>query len=83
MPSDFLLSAIQATHDAIAHEPNPADKQTLSVCLQNMLKIQAAHHQPQAGGQAGGPPQGMGSPPAGPQTPGDPRMAMMAALTGR
>lgn len=87
MPTDFLLNAIQATHDAIAHEADPADKQTLAQCLQNMLKVQAQHAQGQGQG-AQGPPQGGGmmqggAPPAGPQTPADPRAAMMMAALGR
>jgi hypothetical protein len=43
----YTQAAIQALHDAIAHEPDPADKQVLGQCLQNVLRIQAKNMQQQ------------------------------------
>ena len=42
-----LPVAIQALHQAIAEHPDPQSKQTLTVCLQNMLKVQAQDMQAQ------------------------------------
>ncbi len=52
----YTSAAIQALHDAIAHEPDPQDKQVLSQCLQNVLRIQAKNMQQQ---QASGPGQAL------------------------
>jgi hypothetical protein len=43
----YTQAAIQALHDAIAHEPDPADKAVLGQCLQNILRIQAKNMQQQ------------------------------------
>lgn len=51
----YTQAAIQALHDAIAHEPDPEDKAVLAQCLQQILKVQAknAASQQQSGpGQA-------------------------------
>lgn len=37
----YTQAAIQALHDAIAHEPDAADKQALGQALQLVLRIQA------------------------------------------
>jgi len=65
----YTQAAIQALHDAIAHEPDAADKAVLAQCLQQILKVQAKNAQADQGG-GGGAPQGAG---AGPN----------AALAGR
>ena len=52
-----LVVAIQATHQAISEHPDPQAKQTLAVCLQNMLKIQHSDMQQQQQGPQQGPPQ--------------------------
>ena len=41
---DSLRQAIQFLHMAIAEHDDPAAKQTLATCLQNMLKVQANDH---------------------------------------
>lgn len=53
-----LPVAIQALHAAIAEHPDPASKQTLTQCLQNMLRVQAQDMQAGQG-------QGQGQPQAG------------------
>ena len=45
-----LPVAIQALHAAIAEHPDPAAKQTLTQCLQNMLRVQAQDMQQQQAG---------------------------------
>lgn len=42
-----LIVAIQALHQAIADHADPAAKQTLAACLQNMLKVQQTDMQQQ------------------------------------
>jgi len=41
MISDALRVAIEALHQAIADEPDPEDKATLTQCLQHAMKVQA------------------------------------------
>ena len=62
----YTQAALQALHDAIAHEPDPQDKQALSQALQLVLRVQAKNMQQ---GQGGGPGQAQGpqGPPAGPR----------------
>lgn len=69
-PSQYLTTAIEATHQAIVHEPDPAHKQTLGQCLTQMLKLQA-----EMAGKPGGPP-GMGGPPGAPPGMGGPPPGM-------
>ena len=52
----YTQAAIQALHDAIAHEPDPADKQALGQALQLVLRIQAKNASQQ---QQGGPGQAL------------------------
>ena len=59
--SMYTQAAIQALHDAIAHEPDAADKAVLGQCLTQILKVQAKNAAAQQG-QAG-PPQGAGAGP--------------------
>jgi hypothetical protein len=57
----YTQAAIQALHDAIAHEPDPADKAVLGQCLQQILKVQAKNSaQAQQGGPSG-PAQALGA----------------------
>lgn len=55
----YTSAAIQALHDGIAHEDDPADKLALSKALQIVLAVQqknASQQQPQ-----GGPAQALGA----------------------
>ena len=55
--SMYTQAAIQALHDAIAHEPDAEDKLNLTKALQTVLQVQAKNAQ---GDQGGGAPQGAG-----------------------
>ena len=56
----YTQAALQALHDAIAHEPDPADKQALAQALQLVLRVQAKNmNQQQQGGGPGGPGQAL------------------------
>lgn len=57
----YTQAAAQALHDAIAHEPDPADKQALSQCLQIVLKVQAKNAAQQQQGAQGGAAQALAS----------------------
>lgn len=56
--SMYTQAAIQALHDAIAHEPDADDKLTLTKALQAVLQVQAKNAQQE--GQNSGPPPGAG-----------------------
>lgn len=71
-----LTIAIQALHQAIAEHPDPQQKQTLAVCLQNMLKVQAQDHA-QATQGGGAQPAQMPQPNGGPNP-----MAALAQVLG-
>jgi hypothetical protein len=79
--SMFTHAAIQALHDAIAHEPDPQDKQTLGQALQLVLRVQAKNAQ-QAQQQQAGPQQAQqqAGPPAQPAGGG---MALLQRLLGQ
>jgi hypothetical protein len=55
----YTQAAIQALHDAIAHEPDAEDKAALAQCLQQILKVQAKNAA-QGGGAAQSPLQAAG-----------------------
>ncbi len=81
-PTRELQMAIQLLHQAMAIEPEPADKATIAQCLTALTRLQAKNLSEGAGAQ-GGPPQGggyAGSPPSGPMTAADPRQALAAAF---
>ena len=48
-PSMFLSAAIQALHDAVAHDPDPQAKDVISTCLSNLLALQNKKAQAQQG----------------------------------
>lgn len=49
-PTAELSTAIQATHAAIASEPEPEDKAALTQALQTLMKVQAKNMAEQGGG---------------------------------
>ena len=49
----YTQAAIQALHDAIAHEPDPENKQIIATCLQQLLKVQAKEAAAQQQSQGG------------------------------
>lgn len=55
----YTSAAIQALHDSIAHENDPADKLALAKALQIVLAVQQKNSQQQP--QGGGPAQALGA----------------------